>query len=162
MSLALENRTALQPLLFPRSVALIGVAIGLTLQARQLRASRVETARSLNVELIKFAIDNPQVATAIESDLDPAESPKAAYLNLYFTFLSTGYSLKTISAESVSYQIDRIFAADYSRTWWTFARDSYMIKGLTRRERAFAELVDAAYQKAMRNLQPPGDGTTGG
>jgi hypothetical protein len=135
------------------SIALIGVALGLVFQAGQLRASQLQAARSLHVELIKFAIEDPLMVTAIEGDFDPVDAPKAGYLNLLFIFLRTSYSLKAISKTAVSNQARRIFAAEYPRTWWAVTGNTYRIEAATKREKAFAQLVEVEYQNVMRSLQ---------
>lgn len=40
------------------SAALIGVAVGLIMQARQLKASRLQVAREIHLEIIKAGIEN--------------------------------------------------------------------------------------------------------
>jgi len=47
------------------SVALVGVAIGLLIQARQLQASQLQAARSLHVDFIKLAMEDPSIAVAM-------------------------------------------------------------------------------------------------
>jgi Family of unknown function (DUF6082) len=136
------------------SVALVGVAVGLLLQARQLRAGQLQAARSLHTELIKIGMENPSIAGAIESDFDPADGPKAAYLNLLITSLRTSYQLNVIPKAVISFQAQRIFAAEFPRSWWAITRDNYMgPAAATKREKEFAMLVDAKFQEAMRNLE---------
>jgi hypothetical protein len=43
------------------SVALLGVAISLFLQARQLRASQIQTARASQMELMRSALEHPDL-----------------------------------------------------------------------------------------------------
>jgi hypothetical protein len=138
------------------SVALIGVAIGLLLQARQLRASQLQASRSLQAELVKLVIEDPSIETVIDSTTDPADLPKAAFLNLFIMFLRTSYELKAISKASVSFQAQRIFAVEYPRSWWTLTRDTYMkIEAVTKREKEFAALIDSKFQDAIRSLKSP-------
>src|SRR5690349_16929975 len=122
------------------SVALVGVAIGLMIQARQLRASQLQAARSLHVELIKLAMENPSIGTAIESDYSVEEASKAAYLNLFFTFMQTSYSLTALSKEAVSLQTGRLFASEYPCVWWERARNAYTVEAATKRDKEFVAL----------------------
>jgi hypothetical protein len=135
------------------SVALVGVVVGLLIQARQLQASQLQAVRSLHVDFIKLAIENPSIAVAMEGDIDPEEVPKAAYLNLYFTFLRTSYSLRAISKEAVDFQAGRFFASEYPRSWWARARDAYKIEAATAREKEFAALIDTKFQETMSQNQ---------
>jgi Family of unknown function (DUF6082) len=89
----------------------------------------------LHVDFIKLAMEDPSIAAAMEGDIDPGEVPKAAYLNLYFMFLRTSYSLRAVSKEAVSFQAGRFFASEYPRTWWARARDAYKIEAATIREK---------------------------
>jgi len=136
------------------SVASIGVAIGLLLQSRQVRISQIQAVRSLHTELIKLAIENPSIATAIESGVDTADAQQAAQLNLLIMFLQTSYLLKVATKESVSLQAQRIFAAEYPRYWWASGRDIHIKEAATKRDREFVTLVDAKFQEAMQNIQP--------
>jgi Family of unknown function (DUF6082) len=137
------------------SVALVGVAIGLIIQTRQLRASQLQAARSLHVEFIKLAMENPSIGTAMEPDFSFEEASKAAYMNLYFIFLQTSYSLTAVSKGTVSLQAGRFFTSEYPRMWWERARNAYTVEATTKRDREFVALVDAKFQEAMRRLQSP-------
>src|SRR5690348_17169305 len=120
------------------SVALVGVATGLLIQARQLRTSQLQAARSLHVDFIKLTMENPSIGSAMESDFSPEEAPKAAYLNFYFMFLQTSYSLRAVSKDSISFQAGRFFSSEYPRVWWAHARDAYRLEAGTKREKEFA------------------------
>jgi hypothetical protein len=135
------------------SIALVGVAIGLILQARQLRTSQLQATRSLHAELIRIGMENPSIGTAVEADVDPEEAPKAAYLNLLFMFLQTSYLLRALPRESLSFQTERIFSSEYSRAWWAVARNAYKTEMATKREKAFLSLVDAKYEEVLQRIQ---------
>ena len=137
------------------STALVGVAISLIIQARQLRASQLQTARSLHAELIKIAMGNPTVGTAVETDIDPSDAPKAGYLNLYLMFLQTSYSLKAISNSAVRIQAQRIFRSEYACTWWAIVRATFKVEATTRREREFVMLVDVEFEGARQRRDFP-------
>ena len=47
------------------SIALVGVAVSLVLQARQLRASQIQASRATQVELIKVSIDSRELISDI-------------------------------------------------------------------------------------------------
>jgi hypothetical protein len=142
------------------SVALIGVATGLILQARQLRANQVQAMRELHLEIMRIAIDNPTLAVSIVKDVDVGDATRGSFLNLTLKFLETGYSFKTISKASVSLQAARLFESEYSRVWWAQARVTYEVEGTTKREKEFFGLVDARFQDVMRTLQSSGGSTT--
>jgi Family of unknown function (DUF6082) len=70
------------------SVALVGVAIGLTIQAHQLQASQLTAVRSLHVDFIKLAMEDPSISATMEGDIDPEEVPKARILESVFYVLA--------------------------------------------------------------------------
>jgi hypothetical protein len=142
------------------SIALIGVAIGVILQARQLRANQLQAMRGLHLEIMKISIDNPALAVSTVKDVDVGDATRGSFLNLTLKFLETGYSFKTISKASVSLQAARLFESEYSRVWWAQARVTYEVEGTTKREKEFFGLVDARFQDAMRTLQSSSDTTT--
>jgi hypothetical protein len=104
-------------------------------------------------------MENPSIGTAMEGGIDPEDAPKAAYLNLYFTFLQTSYSLRAISKEAVSLQAGRFFASEYPRIWWSRARNVYMVEAAKKREREFVALIDAKFREAMLRIQSPDEQT---
>ena len=136
------------------SVALIAVAISLVLQARQLRASQIQAVRSLQIELIKIGLNDPLLGTAIDTDVNPNEAPKAAFLNLTLMVWWVGYSLNAFSKGLIRYHARRIFKSEYPRTWWKFANKSYELNASTKREKEFVALVNAEFQNAAQANGP--------
>lgn len=133
------------------SIALIGVAAGLILQARQIRISQIQAVRSLHLELIKTGIDNPSlVAALVSEDTDPSESEKIAYLNLWVEFWRAGYGMKSMSKASIAFYAQLIFEREYARRWWQTGRDLHYIEVSGKRERDFLDIVDAEFQNAIK------------
>lgn len=135
------------------SVALIGVAAGLIMQSQQLKASRIQVAREMHLELMKIGIDNPALAGSLYADIDLAEFPRATLLNFLMTSWMTSYLLKMFPKKSLELQAAQLFASEHARNWWiNVARDSYEVVG-TKLEREFFTVVDGAYQNVVRALQ---------
>lgn len=143
---------------FISSIALVGVAIGLILQARQLRTSQIQAVRSLQIELIKIGLNDPLLGTSIDPDVEPSEAPKAALLNLTLMVWRVGYSLNTFSRSVISYNARRIFKLEYPRTWWEMAHESYEINASTKREKEFVALVSTEFQNAIQTNRPKTSG----
>ena len=136
------------------SVALIGVAVGLILQSRQLRANQIQVLREMHLELMKIGIDNPVLAGSIYEDTSPEDFSRATLINFLMVFWETGYSLKTITRKSVTLQAMQLFASEYSRTWWaTGARDTFQSEAGTKLEKEFFTIVDSAFRDVIQALQ---------
>ena len=139
------------------SIALLGVALGLILQSRQVEANQLQVMREMHLELIKVGIDNPALASSVTTDISEEDYSRAGLLNLWVKYLQTGYSLKTISKASVALHAARMFKSEYSRDWWgTHARASYRTEAWRKSEKEFFEIVDAKFQDEIRKLESSG------
>src|SRR4051794_13391568 len=66
------------------SIALVGVAVGLLLQSRELKIARAQAFRATQAELIRMAVDDPSLLVAIGSALFQDE--QLAKQNLYLNW----------------------------------------------------------------------------
>jgi hypothetical protein len=136
------------------SVALAGVAISLLLQARQLRTSQLQATRTTQLELMKMALDNPDIAAAALGYGDPETLVKRVFMNWHFQFLQFGFENNTISALSLRFSIAELFETEDTRNWWLWARRSYEIAATTRREKEFFAIADQEFQRASQTSAP--------
>ena len=132
------------------SVALLGVAVSLVLQARQLRANQVQTARASQVELMRTALENPTVVAEALGAGDCGALVRGVVLNWYLGHLSMSYDIKTLAKPHLRQLARDLFAVEGSRTWWETARLSYGDDVTSRRQRDFFALVDAEFQQIAR------------
>jgi hypothetical protein len=132
------------------SIALVGVAVGLILQLRQVQISQLQTARTSQFELFRVAMDNPELRPPDKWVTESNVYPQHAYLNLLFKHMELSYSVRAVSEVSVRIQIAALFVVEYRREWWRkAAREVYFTEAATRRERRFARIVDEEFQKAV-------------
>jgi hypothetical protein len=136
------------------SIALVGIAISLLLQARQLRASQVQASAASHAELMKFALENTAAAMALISDDDPEIFAKEVALNWHISHLLMSYNNKTLSEAHLRRLVGSLFATEDSRSWWTTAGPSYDDDATSRRERRFFAIVDAEFQQASQMSKP--------
>lgn len=138
------------------SIALLGVAYGLTLQALQLRANQLQVSRSAQFEIVKLVIDNPEL---ISGAIDPSDhelvTRAGAFLNCRIKQLELSYSVKATSAAGVRLQARLLFSGTYPIEWWSMARGVYASEAATRRERRFFALVDNEYMRVLEQLSRP-------
>jgi Family of unknown function (DUF6082) len=130
------------------SVALMGVAVGLILQAQQLRAGRIQASAASQVQLMKFALDNPAAALELMGNDDPEAFAQEVILNWHINHLLMSYNNKTLSEAHLRRLVRSLFAAENSRNWWTIAGASYNDDATSRREKRFFAIVDAEFQQA--------------
>jgi Family of unknown function (DUF6082) len=145
------------------SIALVGVTIGLYLQARQLRVNNIQVAHISRIELIKAGLDYPDFAARVEGYVDPEELVKAVLLNWQFTHLMMTYDIRDSSRANIESTAERFFAVEDARKWWVDARDSYRENAISRRQKKFFSLIDKQFDQASRlsetakpGAMPPG------
>jgi uncharacterized protein DUF6082 len=138
------------------SIALIGVVITLFLESRQLRTSQIQASRTLRGELIRLAMDYPDIASVMGLEISPDDYPRYAFLGLLLDSWEIGYSLSTMSAKAVQVQARTMFNSDYARTWWAAARKAWDDQAATKAEREFFALVDGEF--AATTVREPGRG----
>jgi hypothetical protein len=134
-------------------IALVGVAVSLSLQNRQLRASQAQTSRELHLELLRMGVDNPAAVAAIDKNTSPADVPVYSLMNLQVTTWKVAYSLNEIERDVLAFQARRIFESGAPRRWWRIARESYRIDTATKRNREFFAIIDEASRSALRHLE---------
>jgi hypothetical protein len=136
------------------SIALAGIALSLLLQARQLRASRIQAARAAQVDLMNFAIDNPTLVNDLEGVEDVEGFVKNVVRNWYFSYLSMSYDNKTITRSSLCRIAQTVFATEAARTWWAEAGYSFDEVATSRREKEFSTIIGDEFQRVKRTFDP--------
>src|SRR5690348_16194856 len=91
------------------SLALVGVVVSLLLQARLLRTTQLQAARTAQLELIRLAIEHPALSRKGMSPTEKYASAQRAFFNWRVKYLELGYSLKVISLHSVMIQAGQMF-----------------------------------------------------
>ena len=127
------------------SISLAGVVVTLFLESRQLRTSQIQASRTLNGELIRLAMDYPDIATVMGLEISSDDYPKYAFLGLLVDSWEIGYSLSTMSAKAVQVQARTMFNSDYARTWWAASRKAWNEQAATKAEREFFALIDGEF-----------------
>jgi len=140
------------------SIALVGVAASLLLQARQLRASQLQAARSAQFDFVKMQFDRPELAAAVFGDKFPLES---ALANWYMKYLELSYLLKIASRDSVLVQATLLSNGKYFPDWWETARGIYQSEATGKLEREFFAVIDQAFQEAKQRKVPGARSATG-
>jgi hypothetical protein len=139
------------------SVALLGVAMGLLLQARQLRASQIQAARASQVELLRFAIGNPTMVKTIDGFTNDDTFVKYVIRNWYFTYLSMSYDNRTITKMGLQRVAGTAFKDAFMRKYWSEAKYSYSGAATSRREKDFFMIIDTEFQRVIQDIDTSKD-----
>jgi hypothetical protein len=137
------------------SIALVGVAVSLLLQSRQLRTSQLEASRVAQSALIQMTLGNPSLAAEAFGFSDEEWFVKAALTNWQVKYWEMSYSIKAISAESVRVQAAELFASEFPRLWWSRFRELFRVDATTKREGEFFVIIDTEFERKQRQVEAP-------
>jgi hypothetical protein len=129
------------------SIALIGVAIGLYFQSRQLRSAQVDSTAASQRELMNFALSHLEIYGRLVGVKDLDELGEQIVLNWQFDHLRTSYMNRTVSDERVHSAALVILSTDMARRWWATAGQAYAEAATSRREKKFFAIFDAEFQR---------------
>jgi len=163
-----EIGAALSPVgIFFSGAAFIAIAVTLLLQGGQLRHQREElnitqeeqkrgsevTLRQLHNDLIKMAIDDPELLAVWPPLISGgAETKKDHYCNLILNMQKVAYETRTIEFAELRGALDYLMRSQHIYLFWTKARSARLgVTGGDEAEDFFTSEVDRAYADA----QPP-------
>jgi len=135
------------------AIALCVVALSAILQVRQTRIGQLQASRSLQLELLKMAMEKPQYRGALGDAfrlLTPTAWREHAYLNLWVMYLQMSYLTGAIGDEGVRRVVSsEVFASTAGLDFWARAAPSYTAEATGRRHRKFLAIVTAAHAEAL-------------
>ncbi|HZM76975.1 MAG TPA: DUF6082 family protein [Candidatus Limnocylindrales bacterium] len=133
------------------SIALVGVMASLLLQARQFRLGRHQAMLWLQSELIRIALDHPDIWELAKST--PTAQQSHIYMNWRIKLMEFGYITGETSEATVRNAASATFASTAWRGWWVVARDFYRLEANIREKRRFFVIMDAEYQTTTRRFE---------
>src|SRR4051794_39044323 len=124
-------------------VALIAAVASLALQASDLFASRHQTLRGTQLELVRMAIEDPIVYLGYE----PTEEQRnrfanRGFVNVLMKYFEMGFLTGALSETEIRNQVSELFANSGPRQAWAAFRDSWQIEATSRKRRRFVEIVE--------------------
>jgi hypothetical protein len=138
------------------ALALVGVTAAFFVQARQTRISGEQAARLIHFELVRLALDNPDLLSAVAGytgDEDPNKVRQLFYVNLWITYWRTMYRLKYDNEKTIRLELaTEIFTSAAGRELWKVARAGYYAQAIDRRTWKFCRIVDDEYVKADSSI----------
>jgi hypothetical protein len=141
-------------------IALIGVGASLALQTREARESRLQDQRSRHADLLRDAINDPELAACWGPvglpDDDFTALKHHLYTNQIVSTWQTSYKIGVISEGQLARSATTLFSGPIGRSFWERTR-SYR-EGQARDEDGtamrFHTILEAAYQNAPAPAKP--------
>jgi hypothetical protein len=146
------------------ALALIGVVGSLLLQAREAKANREQTLRSLHADLLMTAIEKPEFLPCwgpVGDTTDPEWVRKHIYTNLIVSHWQLMWELGALTEAHLEVLLEQFFAGAVGRRFWSEARGPRLKAETSRRARRFTRTVDRIYVDALAS-GPPRDILDGG
>jgi uncharacterized membrane protein len=140
-------------------LALVGIVLTLSYQAREAKLAREETRRQAVGDLLKMAMEDPDLDECW-GPVPPPEDPKTRkqllYTNMIISEWSLSFETRALPEERLRSIANEMFQGRVGRAYWQSARQARLSTSASRRERQFHEILDEEYQHS----QPPGHVST--
>ncbi|MGI5212496.1 DUF6082 family protein [Plantactinospora sp. CA-290183] len=135
-------------------LAFCGVAISLILQSRQNRLTQVVSARERHFELVKLALERPELMFQRRTDESIEAHGKKMYLNLWVAHWGMLWDVGSIDRTSLRQNFVELFRDEVSRQWWSeWGQDWGTVRSRERRE--FMQIATNCYRAALQD-EPAG------
>lgn len=145
------------------SLALVGIVISLIYQAQAGHTAREQSIRSLQQQLIRMEMEDPNLMTAAGAPWGlpiPAESQQIRehlYLHMWTLFWSGSYAVGEMTDAATRMMVaNELFNSAAGRRYWANVRDN-ILNTTAGRYRRFALIVDGEYQKIIARNTPVAD-----
>jgi Family of unknown function (DUF6082) len=133
-------------------LALVGIVMTLIYQAREARLAREETRRTAIAELLKMAIDDPELDECwgpIPSPNDAKTRKQRLYTNMIVSEWSMSFETKALPEKRLRAIAYEMFQGEIGRSYWHAARDVRLSTSESRTRRRFHEILDEEYRRAL-------------
>ncbi|SNS23526.1 hypothetical protein SAMN06264365_11285 [Actinoplanes regularis] len=132
------------------ALALSGVGASLLFQQRQIRQELTALDRQQHLELLKLAIDHPELLEVFDSHMATNEYARhEIYANLNMSYWMTIWQLGEIDDGELRRLAARLFQSEISRRWWGRIGATWTGTRNRPQRRRFLEIVTAEYQAAV-------------
>jgi hypothetical protein len=143
------------------ALALCAIAVSVFFQWQEIRANREFARRAVHNELLKMAIDDPELRECYRIDgQDDAPSRQHLYCNLIFSFWEATYALGMLRHQEIGGLVAEMLKSQPGREFWMKARKYRLAHVDSSQERRFRQTFDAEYLRWSRKAsedtdQPP-------
>lgn len=133
-------------------LALVGVVLTLIYQARETKRAREETRRQAIGDLLKMAMDDPDLDECwgpVPEPDDPKNRKQQLYTNMIVAAWEMSFEMGAIPEHRLRYASNEMFRGRVGREYWRNAREGRISTSANRRERRFHQILDEEYQKIV-------------
>lgn len=135
-------------------LALVGIVLTLSYQAREAKLAREETRRQAVGDLLKMAMEDPELDECwgpVPQPDDPKTRKQLLYTNMIISEWSLSFETGALPEPRLRAIANEMFQGRVGRDYWRSARELRLSTSAGRRNRRFHEILDEEYQRA----QPP-------
>ncbi|TDD21865.1 hypothetical protein E1287_40245 [Actinomadura sp. KC06] len=139
------------------AVALVGIVATLIFQARETKIAREEARRIAIAELLKMAMDDPDLDEAwgpVPAGEDRKARRQLMYINMIISEWQMSFETRALPETRLRAISREMFSAHPGRAFWREARQVRMSTSETKRARRFHQILDEEYNRAPA---PPPD-----
>ncbi|MFC5747970.1 DUF6082 family protein [Actinomadura rugatobispora] len=133
------------------ALALLGIAATLILQARETRIAREEARRSAIADLLKMAMDDPDLDEAwgpVPEDEDRKARRQLMYINMILSEWQMSFETKALGEARLRAISREMFSGRPGRAFWEAAREVRIRTSDTKRALRFHQILDEEYTQA--------------
>jgi uncharacterized membrane protein len=145
-------------------LALVGIVLTLSYQAREAKLAREETRRQAVGDLLRMAMDDPDLDECwgpIPLPDDPKTRKQLLYTNMIISEWALSFETKALPEARLRAIANEMFHGHVGRTYWEGAREARLATSASRREQRFHEILDEEYERTQQptvagsRSQPP-------
>jgi hypothetical protein len=138
------------------ALALCGVGASLIFQRRQVRQELADFDRQQHMELLKLAIDNPELIQVLDAGAADREDARAEiYANLMMMYWLTIWELGEIGEQELRGMASAMFGSRLTREWWRRVGDNWVGTRNRPGRVRFLEIVSDECAAARPGAEPP-------
>lgn len=135
-------------------LALVGIVLTLSYQAREAKLAREETRRQAVGDLLKMAMEDPELDECwgpVPQPDDPKTRKQLLYTNMIISEWSLSFETGALPEPRLRAIANEMFQGRVGRDYWRSARELRLSTSAGRRNRRFHQILEEEYQRA----QPP-------
>lgn len=131
-------------------LALVGIVLTLSHQAREAKLAREETRRQAVSDLLKMAMEDPDLDECwgpVPEPDDPKTRKQLLYTNMIVSEWALSFETGALPEVRLRAIANEMFQGQVGRDYWASAREIRRATYTGRRERRFHEILDEEYQR---------------
>jgi hypothetical protein len=136
------------------AIALCFLAVSSYLQVRQTQISQLHAIRTMQFELLRISLDNPQYRGALGASFGSKSDNDwrfHAYLNLWTMHFQMAFLTDAIDERGLrSWVINELFNSEYGLGYWEEARDAFKAEQKTGKHKTFFRIINQEYERIAK------------